>query len=538
MNMSDSNVGGRKNQSIRDNLFIVNGIVNDAVTNKHNIDLSLYDIAKCFDAQWFEETMNDLWDVGVKDDKFALISEMNSKCKIAIKTPVGQTDRFEMDRIEMQGTVMAPIKASVQLDTLGRDCYMRKEGLYIYKKCVAVPPLMMIDDLAAFSVCGTDSIKSNAIINAKIACKKLEFGPSKCFNMHIGKEIQSCTKLKVNDKSTMAVKSHETYLGEVICTSGSNDRNIQNKRNSGLSAVSQITSMLNKISLGYYYFEIALVLRDTILISKMASSSEIWYDITKQQLRQLEQIDEMFLLQVFCAPKSTPRLNLYIECGRLPLQYVIKTRRMMYYWHILHLDKSELLYKFYVAQKLKANKNDWVTQIIKDKKDLQIEISDEEVARMSKFRFKQLLKDKVNEFATKCFKAIQLKQSKSSKLEISKSIKPAEYLFSKNLCLEEKQTLFKLRSRTIDVKMNQESAYRNKTWCQTCFLFPESQEHIFNCTEIRENMKDVNINGVNYEMIYGEYEKQEKFVKIYHLMLKVRKDMLNKSSTAGGPVHQ
>ena len=202
-----------------------------------------------------------------------------------------------------------------------------------------------------------------------MACKKLEFGPSKCFNMHIGREIQSCTKLKVNDKSTMAVKSHETYLGEIICTSGSNDRNIQNKRNSGLSAVSQITSMLNQISLGHYYFEIALVLRDTILISKMASSSEIWYDITKQQIRQLEQIDEMFLLQVFCAPKSTPRLNLYIECGRLPLQYVIKTRRMMYYWHILHLDKSELLYKFYVAQKLKANKNDWVTQIIKDKKD-------------------------------------------------------------------------------------------------------------------------------------------------------------------------
>ena len=75
----------------------MNGILNDAVINKSNIDLSLYDIAKCFDAQWYEETMNDLWDVGISDDKFALISEMNSKCKIAIKTPVGQTDRFEMD---------------------------------------------------------------------------------------------------------------------------------------------------------------------------------------------------------------------------------------------------------------------------------------------------------------------------------------------------------------------------------------------------------------------------------------------------------
>ena len=138
--MSDSNVGGRHNRSIRDNLFIVYGVINNAIHNKKNIDLGLYDIEKCFDAQWYEETMNDLWDVGITDDRFALISEMNAKCKIAIKTPVGMTERFEMQRIEMQGTVMGPIKASVMLDTLGRDCYERQEGLYIYNDCVAVPP--------------------------------------------------------------------------------------------------------------------------------------------------------------------------------------------------------------------------------------------------------------------------------------------------------------------------------------------------------------------------------------------------------------
>ena len=104
----------------------------------------------------------------------------------------------------------------------------------------------------------------------------------------------------------MTLKTHETYLGEVICKSGSNDKNIQNKRNSGLGAVSQITSMLNQISLGHYYYEIALVLRDTILISKMPSSSEIWYNLTKQQIRQFEQIDE-----ILSAPESTLSVENY-----------------------------------------------------------------------------------------------------------------------------------------------------------------------------------------------------------------------------------
>ena len=50
-NMSDSNVGGRQNRSIRDNLFIVYGIINNAINNNINIDLTLYDIENCFDAQ-------------------------------------------------------------------------------------------------------------------------------------------------------------------------------------------------------------------------------------------------------------------------------------------------------------------------------------------------------------------------------------------------------------------------------------------------------------------------------------------------------
>ena len=38
--------------------------------------------------------MNDLWNVGVTDDRFALISKMNENSNIAIRTPVGMTDRF------------------------------------------------------------------------------------------------------------------------------------------------------------------------------------------------------------------------------------------------------------------------------------------------------------------------------------------------------------------------------------------------------------------------------------------------------------
>ena len=51
--MSDSNVGGRKNRNIRDNLFVVYGIINYALEAMKEVDMTLYDLAKCFDSMWY-----------------------------------------------------------------------------------------------------------------------------------------------------------------------------------------------------------------------------------------------------------------------------------------------------------------------------------------------------------------------------------------------------------------------------------------------------------------------------------------------------
>ena len=169
--MSDSNVGGRRDRNIRDNLYIVYGIINFALRENIEMEVNLYDLEKCFDSMWYEETMNDLWDAGVQDDKFALVAKMNQNCQIAVKPPLGITDTFILEKIEMQGTKFSNIKCSVQIDTLGKECYSSGEGLFLYKNCVYVPPLGMIDDIASFALSGVDAVKTNAIVNAKIQSK-------------------------------------------------------------------------------------------------------------------------------------------------------------------------------------------------------------------------------------------------------------------------------------------------------------------------------------------------------------------------------
>ena len=430
-----------------------------------------------------------------------------------------------MNNVEKQGTVMGPIKCSVQLDTLDRDCYQRQEGLYLYNDCVSVPPLQMIDDLASFSTCSPQSIITNAIINGKIEAKKLQFGQTKCFNIHIGDKPLYCDGLKVHE-NRMNEKSHETYLGDIICSSGSNNKNIEKRSNAGIGAVSDCVSMLNRVSLGHNHFQIALIFRDSMIVSKLVSSTETWYGVSDQQYSKLEQIDEMFMTKIFELPKSVPKLSLYAECGRIPLRFVIQKKRLMFWWDIMNKDENELLYKFYSAQKLRPVKNDYVLQIKKDLGDIQWEISENEVKQISKTKFKKIMENKVNGSARKYLE--NMKKSKTNYLKVVEKSAAAKYLFSKKLNLEEIRTLFRMRSRTISVKDNQKSSFKDNMWCRTCFLFSETQEHILQCSVLRDKVQHLSIDfsSVEYKMIFSNLDNQEKIVKIYHLLVQARCDIL------------
>ena len=98
---------------------------------------------------WFEKTLNDLHNADVNDDKFSLLCELNEVSKVSIKTPVGITEREDFKRIIMQGGSWGPIKCSLQVDIVGKKCLESGENLYIYKDCINVPPLAMVDDLVA-----------------------------------------------------------------------------------------------------------------------------------------------------------------------------------------------------------------------------------------------------------------------------------------------------------------------------------------------------------------------------------------------------
>ena len=124
--------------------------------------------------------------------------------------------------------------------------------------------------------CGIDSIKVNAIIQSKIATKKLELGKDKCFQIHVGKNKANCPQLNVH-QDKMIKTSSEKYLGDVITNTGKLDENIQFRVAKGNGTTNTIISLLEVVSFGEYYFEMAILFRNSMLISSLLSSSEVLY---------------------------------------------------------------------------------------------------------------------------------------------------------------------------------------------------------------------------------------------------------------------
>ena len=533
--MSSSNIGARKNRNIRDHLFVINGVTNDILNNKDNknknIDIQIYDVAKCFDKLEYTNTATDLFKAGVTDDKFSVIANSNKNCRVAIRTPWGsKTERIDMKNIEMQGTVLAGLKCSISIDTIGKEFLDNThEVSFRYKNCVTLPPLSLIDDIICVTNCSKDSIIMNSIIQSKLQGKQLLLGHKKCFQMHVGKNIQCCPTLTVHDKP-MKIANRERYLGDVITSDCKVDSNILDRVSKGTGHANEILGILSEISFGYHYFSMALQFRNAKLINGMFCSIEALYGLNKSHIDQLEQVDKFFMRKVFSCVLTTPTEAYYLETGALPLRFIIAGRRLLYYWTILHKPDNELVKQALRAQQIIPVKNDWWLTILEDLKEYDIDLSEHEISTMRKSTFKHLVDMKIREASRKHLFQLKSKHSKSNGLQ---TYKLQSYLTSNELSTDEKKLLFQLRTRTYNCKANFKNQFGLNITCLICGS-EDNQQHLLFCSRTTE---DVDISGVTYGDIFGILKKQVKAAKVLMKVTRNRKLILESSSITGSQAH-
>jgi hypothetical protein len=105
-------------------------------------------------------------------------------------------------------------------------------------------------------------------------------------------------------------------------------KNIAARTNRGIGTLNQIVSILDDICFGKYFFKVAMVFRNSLLLSSLLTNAESWYNLSDNDITELEKIDESLLRRVFECPISTPKEMLYLELGVTPIRNIIRNRRL------------------------------------------------------------------------------------------------------------------------------------------------------------------------------------------------------------------
>ena len=302
-NLTDCNVGSRKRRNIRDNLFVINAITNEAkLKNNEACDICLYDVKKCYDTLWLHECINDLWEAGIQDDKLVMLYLENKSAQIAVRTSSGTTDNIDIHNKIMQGTVWAGLMCTNTMDKLGKEIYADPTLVYKYRDSVDVPPLEMVDDIISASKCGPTTVALNAAVNSFVERKKLKLSAEKCARIHIGSKHKNheCPSLKVHTEP-MKNSDKEKYLGDFVTTKANANETLEARRVRAYAILSEIRAILSEIPLGKWKLEIGLALRDAWFLNGILYNSEVWGTYAEKHIEDLNVIDHMILKTILGA---------------------------------------------------------------------------------------------------------------------------------------------------------------------------------------------------------------------------------------------
>ena len=506
-NMSDSNVGGRRGKNIRNHLFIVNGIINEVVNGKAEaIDIEVLDYKQCFDSMWLSESINDLYESGIKNDNLAIIHEANKHNLVAVKTPVGMTKRVPIEEIVMQGEVTGPGQCSNQIDTFGKECIKENKLLYNYKNELGIPPLGMVDDVLAVSLCGSDSVAMNAFLCQKTSMKRLQYGPDKCHQLHVGKSKDLCPELyieewkltkkdelktgidnlvdELDEQHNIEKVLEDKYLGDILSVDGKNTKNIAAKISKAMGIVKKVRDILDNMCLGPYLFEVGVVLRNSLFLNGILTNLEASYGLTAAEVTELEQMDENLMRLILECPMSVPKEMLYLEMGVTPIRYILMSRRLMFYHYILKQPEESLIRRFYKTQRSNPSKNDWSLTVKSNLETLEVNASEEDIGTMSQYVFRKLVNTHIKKEAFKYLQKIKSTHTKVLHIQYTR-LEIQSYFLPNKMPTTLAKFTFLCRTRMVQVGANFKAG-NNFPLCPLCKIQYDSQKHLLDCSKLTE----------------------------------------------------
>ena len=257
---------------------------------------------------------------------------------------------------------------------------------------------------------------------------------------------------KYKGKSTIETVEVKEYLGTYVACDGTNAKTIEMKVGRGQGIVNDIMMILSSIPLGKYYFETAVLLRSSLLLSVLTHDIEVLHNITKSEIKKLESIDNQLISKVLETSTKTSICVKMLELGLYPIAFIIKKKRIIYFQRLLKSEEKSLAKKILITQMIKPKKGDFAKYVKDDLEDIGMQsFTVKDFEKYSSKEFKQLVSKRIKHAALKYLVSEKDKQKKGQLIKYDKLEMQSYLKSSSGINTFEAKCIFNLRSNNLDV---------------------------------------------------------------------------------------
>ena len=228
--------------------------------------------------------------------------------------------------------------------------------------------------------------------------------------------------------------------------------------------------------------------------------------------------------KLFKTSKGCPINQLYLELGQIPARFEILKLRLLFLKYILNQDEESLIKRFFLLQIEKPTRGDWASTCVQNLKELCIFEPLEEIEKMTKNKFRNILKEKIKKEAF----GYLIKKRGIKGTEINYPIlKMAEYLLPNKLgiSIEDQRNIFSVRNRMVNIPDNFSSQQNGYLGLRKCICSEkENMEHIYSCNKLnKETVK------LPYQKLFsGNIKEQIDIFRRFQTNLEMRNYLIRK----------
>ena len=247
-------------------------------------------------------------------------------------------------------------------------------------------------------------------------------------------------------------------------------------KNKSIGVIRKIRNTLKSMNLKQYYFECALILMNVMLRGTILYAADMYYALKENELRQIEMIEEGYMRKIFKTTKGCPITSLYFHLGQTPARFEILKIRLLYLKYILEQPEESSINKMLKLQLEQPTTGDWASTCLKDLEYINVNLTIDEIRKISKPKYTSILKQRISEVALSYLvekQGIKGSETKYTYLEMAEYLLP----FNNQLTIENKCEMFEIKNRMTNIPSNFSSKSENKCRCGT----REVMSHIYEC---------------------------------------------------------